>query len=678
MNGCSGNRNLLLFFDEPDSVRSGNSAMRLIEAYGTFWGRRGKNWEAFSLIYAKSKSATIFGENANEPWKRLFREFGGDRMIMSMCIISNLNKNSGWIIGLILFATSLVINLVSCTIWHPGTADGTQGSVLIHPQTEPLPEGNGSAVPWTRYEAESCSTTGTVLSPNRLVGDPAGEASGRSAVKLLPGQSLTLAINDPACGIVVRYCIPDRGTGGGQSAQLDVVVDGNNRGSLFLDSKHAWLYGDEGSPTNNPGDGIPRRIYDEARLLTGAMGAGATLELSLPASAAVAYCVIDLVELENPVVLTQPAGSVSVANYGAVAGDGLDHSNAFRSAISAAGNGGTVWIPAGVYYLDSKIGVSGVTIQGAGMWFSELRCHDATNNQNDGNFGFTMSSDNTAFYDFSAFSNGIIRGNGGKFWSGSARNGTIIGRVWIEHVECAYWVTGGNNLFIFDSRFRNTYADTINLCNGVKDSEIRNCTARNSGDDGFAIWAATDANYSNGACERNLINHCTVENVWRAAGLAIYGGSNNRIEKCVVNDTLTYPGLTVSSEFSPFAFSGTTTVNGLTLNRCGGDFWSGQHFGAIWIYTCNSNVSGVQLANIDINDATNSGLYFQANGHSLSNASFSGITINKTGRAGIQVQGGMVGTANFDYVSISNAAGGNLVNAAGASFTLIKGTGNNW
>jgi hypothetical protein len=37
-----------------------------------------------------------------------------------------------------------------------------------------------------------------------------------------------------------------------------------------------------------------------------------------------------------------------------------------------------------------------------------------------------------------------------------------------------------------DWRIRNTFADGINLCNGVSNSQIVNCTARNNGDDAFA------------------------------------------------------------------------------------------------------------------------------------------------------------------------------------------------
>ena len=49
-----------------------------------------------------------------------------------------------------------------------------------------------------------------------------------------------------------------------------------------------------------------------------------------------------------------------------------DSTNAFNAAITAAGAGGTVWIPPGTYNIPGHIIVNNVTVEGAGMWYSTV------------------------------------------------------------------------------------------------------------------------------------------------------------------------------------------------------------------------------------------------------------------------------------------------------------------
>ncbi|CAO0829400.1 hypothetical protein SMICM17S_07497 [Streptomyces microflavus] len=85
---------------------------------------------------------------------------------------------------------------------------------------------------------------------------------------------------------------------------------------------------------------------------------------------------------------SQPSGCVSITTYGAVANDGIDDTAAIQRAVTANQNGeiGCVWIPAGQWRQEQKIltddplnrgqwnqvGISDVTIRGAGMWHSQL------------------------------------------------------------------------------------------------------------------------------------------------------------------------------------------------------------------------------------------------------------------------------------------------------------------
>jgi len=65
-------------------------------------------------------------------------------------------------------------------------------------------------VPWLEYEAETASTNGVTIGPDRNFGTIPSEASGRRAVRLeAPGQFVELTSTARANAIVVRYVIPD-------------------------------------------------------------------------------------------------------------------------------------------------------------------------------------------------------------------------------------------------------------------------------------------------------------------------------------------------------------------------------------------------------------------------------------------------------------------------------------
>ena len=68
----------------------------------------------------------------------------------------------------------------------------------------------GATVPWLEYEAETASTNGVVIGPDRTFGTLPSEASGRRAVRLESmGQYVEFTSTQRANGIVVRYVIPD-------------------------------------------------------------------------------------------------------------------------------------------------------------------------------------------------------------------------------------------------------------------------------------------------------------------------------------------------------------------------------------------------------------------------------------------------------------------------------------
>ncbi|GFZ32247.1 hypothetical protein CSC2_27730 [Clostridium zeae] len=545
----------------------------------------------------------------------------------------------------------------------------------------------GAQIPWIEYEAENGVTNGTVVGPNRNVGDLAGEASGRKAVKLVgQGKYVEWTTTKQANSIVVRNCIPDSTTGGGTNATISLYVNGSFRQKINLTSKNSWLYGDEGQPNNNPSSGTPRRIYDEAQALTGDIPQGAKVRLQVDSGDTAAYYGIDFIDLEQVAPKTKPAGYLSIADYGAVAGSTQDCSNAIVQCMNAVaqGKGTGVWIPEGTFYQTNKIiAQSNITIQGAGMWYSKLYC-PSTEQTDWGNLGFNLNgANNFKVYDLALFGEGTIRDTGGKAFCNTPGTGAEFGNIWIEHANCGFWCGSPNTasgIHIYGWRIRDTFADGINLCNSTNNSTVENCTARTTGDDSFAIWSATDM--SSAPCQNNIIKHCSVQLTWRANAYAIYGGANNTIEDCTAADTLTYAGVNISSCFKPVPFSGTTTVQRVTLTRCGGAFWGGIQFGALWIYAVDSPLNGININNIDINDSTYAGLVFQSETYNypnpapINNATLSNIKINGSGTDGIWVKAGTKGSATLSNVSVASSAGSPLKNDATGTFTLSKGTGN--
>jgi hypothetical protein len=531
----------------------------------------------------------------------------------------------------------------------------------------------GAVVPWISYEAEDGVVRGGayVAGPGRKLGTPEGEASGRRAVMLKQtGASVEWIAAAAANSIVLRNSIPDAPNGDGLEATLSLYVNGAKKASLKLSSVHSWVYGDDANQTDNPGNGPARKIYDEShQLFNGfAIAKGDVVKLQKDAEDGAASYAIDFIDLEQVAPpIAKPDGYISIAEPGptwpaAIPDDGIADDNTINQCIWAAqaGKYKGVYIPPGTFQQNNKIQAKAVKIQGAGMWYSKLYCPNKGEDPGWGQTGFQVTGDGAEFRDFAIFGWGGTRTQGGKAWVNSAWKGTVIERMWVESVQCAYWVGGpseSTGLLVKDCRFRNTGADAVNLCNGNLNSVIDNCHARNTGDDAFAIWSARDL-YGQ-PCRNNVIRNCTVQVTWRAACFAIYGGSGNRIENCVGSDALTYPGLTVSSEFNPFPME-SATIDGLTLNRCGATYWDpNQQFGAIWLFSADGNMDGVAIRNVDVIAPAYQGIHLQSrNGYAMNNVLFENITISDPTTYGVQIKAGANGSATFKNLTVktSNAS----------------------
>src|SRR6202035_4994800 len=97
-----------------------------------------------------------------------------------------------------------------------------------------LVDDRGANAHFVEQEAENAVTDGTIIGPARTAYTLPAEASGRAAVKLLPGQYVEFTLPGAANAITVRYSIPDSPTGGGITAPLDVSVNGRSLVTMTL------------------------------------------------------------------------------------------------------------------------------------------------------------------------------------------------------------------------------------------------------------------------------------------------------------------------------------------------------------------------------------------------------------------------------------------------------------
>src|SRR5581483_617237 len=149
--------------------------------------------------------------------------------------------------------TAVAIGVALLTLVVAGAAAGGRGDTMprvtvagIDPS---LVGGRGAHLGIVEQEAENAATNGTILPFDTSAYTLSGEASGRQAVKLLPGQYVSFTLSAPANAVTVRYAIPDAPNGGGIDAPLTVGVDQNGDGhgnthpqTITLTSKYSYLY----------------------------------------------------------------------------------------------------------------------------------------------------------------------------------------------------------------------------------------------------------------------------------------------------------------------------------------------------------------------------------------------------------------------------------------------------
>lgn len=504
-----------------------------------------------------------------------------------------------------------------------------------------------------------------------------GEASGRQAVNLSArGQYVQFTTPTGANTLVLRYCVPDTADGRGADYTLSLYLNGVFLQKIPVTSRYSWLYGVYPF-SNRPSDGQPRNFFDEARLKGLVIHPNDVLRLQVDAGDSAAFYILDLIDLEAAAApLSRPPNSRSVLDNGAV-GDGFhDDTEAIRSTVSA---GGIVWVPPGTFLISGDIAIpAGTTLQGAGLWHSTFIGDPAKYAGERGRIRFKGMGDNIRCADFAIigrlnFRNDSQANDG--FGESFGTHSTLT-RLWIEHTKAGAWIANSKDLTLENCRIRNTLADGINLCVGVNRATVTNCTTRNTGDDGFAIWPATylPATYEPGS---NVITHCTAQLPFLANGSALYGGRDNRIEECLFRDIPYGAGILIAGTFPVGAYilRGHTTVQHCDVIRAGGyDFgWRG----ALTLRPHYITLNGITIDTVDISDSLSSAIQIASPGSgTLTNTVLRNVAISGN-TTGIQVSHDAKGSATVSNLTVNGCPmqqagvhGVNLTNASEGRFTF--------
>ncbi|WP_194919773.1 galactose-binding domain-containing protein [Catenulispora rubra] len=530
----------------------------------------------------------------------------------------------------------------------------------------------GASQGFTSMEAESgtllggASAVSLTAPPTTEYSSAALEASGHGYVHLASGGQgvqWTNTTGAPISFLNVRVSIPDAPSGGGITSTLDLYVNGVFRQALNVNSKQTYIY--EGTNYNNsddknPADGDPRVFWDESHsFVTGAaIAPGSTFSVVKDSANSASYYDVDVVDTENPPApIAQPANSISITDCGAVADNAptngsadsaaQDSTAAIQNCINQAqSQNKTLWIPQGTFYLKGTTGLqaTGITIAGAGMWYSTIyRDVPLPNSQPlAAVFSVTSCTVQNFHVDSDATSRGTAGGDGGTM--DTTGTNWVADGMWNQHTESGFWASGTGGT-VRNSRVTSEWADGINLNNVSLTGTVgNNLTATNNfvrgtGDDAMAINSVA----YNGSTTYTAMSNVTLTNntliaPWGGKGIGIYGGSGHHVQNNYISDTARYIGLGAGR----FGVNGSdlhgATVSGNVVVRSGGDAYNqGQPAFHIGNGGDGQNTGVVDSVNATGNTITNS-LYDGVGFSQSTNSTFANNTITSPSRNGIVIQ----------------------------------------
>jgi hypothetical protein len=587
-----------------------------------------------------------------------------------------------------------------------------------------LVAGRGADVAFLEQEAENAVHNGTVIGPDRTAYTLPAEASGRTAVRLAPGQHVEFTLPHAANAITVRYSIPDAPGGGGITAPLDVTVNGGHRTTMTLTSQYAWLY-NQYPFSNDPGADLlhpdwwitecacvpaqtdpppviqkpfrPSHFYDEQRLKLGRTHrAGDTIRLTARAGAA--WTVIDLLDSELVGRPHVEKRALDVRLFGADPTGRRDAAPAIERAIALARFLNLpVYLPPGTFQVNRHIVVDDVTITGAGSWHTIVKgrevaldppAPDGSVHTGVGFYGKDAADGGSHGVHLSGFTiEGDVRErvdtdqvNG----IGGAMSDSTIRGLHIHHTKVGLWFDGPmSGTTVEDNVITDQVADALNFHTGVTDSVVRNNFVRNTGDDGLAMWAEKAQN-ANNAFDRN-----TVQSPVLANGIALYGGADNTVSGNLVADPVREgSGIHVGSRFGAEPFAGHVWITDNTTVRAGTyELNWNIGLGAIWFYALDRDIAAdIRVTGGHFLDNTYNAIMFVSDWpvkdlYSITGVHFRDVHVDGTGTSVLSAR--VKGGASFENVDARHVGAVGVNNcgsfgfpATGSEFTVTDLGGN--
>ncbi|MFJ3609990.1 MULTISPECIES: glycosyl hydrolase family 28-related protein [Streptomyces] len=611
----------------------------------------------------------------------------------------------------------------------PATAAGPDPArpVVTRAGLDPaLVAGRGATVAFDEQEAEHARTTGTVIGPDRTPYTLPSEASGRSAVRLVPGQYVEFVLPRAANALTVRYSLPDAAAGSGITAPLDVAVGGRDRRTMTLTSQYSWLY-NQYPFTDDPGADLlhpdwwlaecscvpatttpapvldkpfrPTHFYDEQRLRLGRTHrAGETVRLTVPAGSPAAWTVIDLLDTELVAPPHVERGGIDVRALGADPTGRRDAAPAIERAIALARRlDRPVYLPPGTFRVDRHIEVDDVTIVGAGNWHTVLKgrqvtldepAPDGSRHTGVGLYGKPAAEGGSRNVHLSGFAvEGDVReriDTDQVNAIGGAMSDSTVDGLYLHHTKVGLWFDGPmRNVRVTDNVITDQIADGLNLHTGVTDSLVRNNFFRNTGDDGIALWSEKTAD------ARNTVALNTVQSPTLANGIAVYGGTDTTVTGNLVADPVREgSGLHAGARFGAEPFTGTLRFTGNTTARAGTlDLNWRIGLGALWFYALDGSVDAdVRVTGDHYLDSTHNAImlvseYGVRDLHSIPSVHFKDIRVDGTGNSVVSAR--TAGSATFENVDARNVGAVGVNNcgsfhfpATGSEFSLTDLGGN--
>ncbi|NBD23874.1 glycosyl hydrolase [Paenibacillus sp. T1] len=539
----------------------------------------------------------------------------------------------------------------------------------------------GASMPYTRYDTQDASLGGGASVKSAPTFDQsltASEASGQSYAALPSNGSYaqwTIRQGEGGTGVTMRFTMPDSSNGMGSNGSLDVYVNGAKTKTISLTSYYSWQYFASDQPADAPGGGRPLFRFDEVHFkLDTALRQGDTIRIQKNNGDSLEYGV-DFLEIEAvPTAIARPSGSVSVTDYGAVPNDGQDDLAAFDAAESAAvASGKTLYIPEGTFHLSGmwQIGtvssmINNLTITGAGIWYTNLQFTNP--NAAGGGISFRISGQ-LDFGNVYMNSNLRSRYNQNAIYKAFMDNfgtNSRIHDIWEEHFECGFWVADyahtpaihAEGLLIENSRIRNNLADGVNFCQGTSNSTVRNSSLRNNGDDALAVWTDNTNGAVMGVNDTFTFN--TIENNWRAAAIAFFGGSGHQATHNLIVDTVGGSGFRMNTVFPGYHFQKNAGIvfsdNTLINTGTSQDLYNGER-GAIDLEASSDSIKNVTVSNVTILNTQRDAIQFGYGG-GFQNINFNNVTIDGTGLDGVTTSrfaGQHKGAAIYTYTNNGSA-----------------------